>query len=558
MDRRDFLATGKRKKEKVQDTEPFVAFRTNSGINTYTGAWTDQEIVHLLKRTMFGAKKSDVDYFRTKTMSQAVDELINPVAPNPAPPVKEYVTSTIPGVIPDANIVQGTTWINDINSDGTVQSQRRGSYKKWLTGIMINQDRSIREKLVMFWIDHFGNEATDVGNANWIYKQQDLVRQYALGNFKQMIDAVTKDYAMLRYLNGYLNVASAPDENYARELFELFTLGKGAGSQYTETDVKEAAKVLTGWRVNGTTYTTFFDPNRHSAANKTFSSFFNNTVITGRTGATAGQLELNDLLNMTFATPECAKFICRKIYRWFVYYTIDTATETNVITPLADIFRTNNYDIKPVLTALFKSEHFFDMINRGCMIKSPADQVVGSLREMNVQFPVLTDWDTNYGLWNTFYAWMVNMGQNLHDPPNVSGMPAYYQEPMFHEIWINSDSLPKRNQFTDIMINTGYARNGQRVQFNCVTFAQTLTNPGNPNDLIDEALKLFYRNDLSTQSKSQIKTQILLSGQQWDYYWTNAWTAWVASPTTANFNTINTRLKSLFQYFFNLSEYQLA
>jgi uncharacterized protein (DUF1800 family) len=558
MDRRDFLATGKRKKETVQDTEPVLAFRTNSGINTYTGAWTDQEIVHLLKRTMFGAKKADVDYFKTKTMSQAVDELINPVAPNPAPPVKEYVTSTTPGVTPDANIVQGTTWVNDINSDGTVQSQRRASYKKWLTGIMINQDRSIREKLVMFWIDHFGNEATDVGNANWIYKQQELVRQYALGNFKQMIDAVTRDYAMLRYLNGYLNVASAPDENYARELFELFTLGKGPGSQYTEADVKEAAKVLTGWRVNGTTYTTFFDTNRHSAANKTFSSFFNNTVVTGRTGATAGQLELNDLLNMTFATPECAKFICRKIYRWFVYYTIDTATETNVITPLADIFRTSNYDIKPVLTALFKSEHFFDMINRGCMIKSPADQVVGSLREMNVQFPVLTDWDTNYGLWNTFYAWMVNMGQNLHDPPNVSGMPAYYQEPLFHEIWINSDSLPKRNQFTDIMINTGYARNGQRVQFNCVTFAQTLTNPGNPNDLIDEALKLFYRNDLSTQSKNQIKTQILLSGQQWDYYWTNAWTAWVASPTTANFNTINTRLKSLFQYFFNLSEYQLA
>jgi hypothetical protein len=153
---------------------------------------------------------------------------------------------------------------------------------------------------------------------------------------------------------------------------------------------------------------------------------------------------------------------------------------------------------------------------------------------------------------------MINLGQNLHDPPNVSGMPAYYQEPSFHEIWINSDSLPKRNQFTDFMISTGYARNSFRVQFNCVAFAQTLPNPGNPNDLIDDALKYFYRNDISPQSKIQIKTQILLTNQQWDYYWTNAWAAYVSNPTVPNFNTVNIRLRSLFQYFFNLSEYQLA
>ena len=191
----------------------------------------------------------------------------------------------------------------------------------------------------MFLIDHFGNEASEVGNANWVFRQQELIRQYTLGNYKNLVRDITKDIAMLRYLNGYLNQASAPDENYARELMELFTLGKGPGSQYTENDVKEAAKVLTGWQVNATTYTTVFNSNRHSTANKTFSSFFNNTVITGRTGATAGDLELDDLLNMIFAQQEVAKYIVRKFYRWFVYYTIDSATETNVITPLADIFQ---------------------------------------------------------------------------------------------------------------------------------------------------------------------------------------------------------------------------
>jgi len=554
MDRRDFL-TAKRRKKTVASAQ--ASRNITSGINPYSGQWTENEIVHLLKRTMFGAKKADVDYFKTRSVSQTVDELLNPTDPQPAPPIKEYVTSTQPGT-PDGNIAQGTTWVNDINNDGTVQSQRRASYKKWWTGAMINQDRSIREKLVMFWVDHFGNEATDVGNANWSYRQHDLIRQYTLGNFKQLIDAITKDISMLRYLNGYLNQAAAPDENYARELLELFTLGKGPGSQYTENDVKEAAKVLTGWQVNGTTYTTIFTSARHSTANKTFSSFFNNTVITGRTGATAGQLELNDLLNMIFATQEVAKFICRKFYRFFVYYTIDATTETNVIGPLANIFRANNYDIRPVLATLFKSEHFFDVLNQNCYIKSPADHVIGSIREMNTVFPPLTDWDTNYGMWNFFYSTMVNTGQSLHDPPNVAGMPAYYQEPLFHEIWINSDSLPKRNQFTDTMSNNGFTRNNIRVVFNFVAYVQQFGNPGNPNDLIDDALKFLFRNQLSYESKKLIKTQILLSNQQWDYYWTNAWTAYIASPTVANFNIVNNRLKSLFQYFFNLAEYQLS
>lgn len=558
MDRREFLTARRKKQADNAENISGKPYRTSSGIATYTGAWTEQEVTHLLKRTMFGATKADIDYFKFRTMSQAVDELLTPTAPDPNPPVKEYATSTTPGVTPDGNIAQGTTWINDINSDGTVQSQRRSSYKKWWTGLLINQDRSIREKLIMFWTDHFGNETAEVGYGNWAYKQHTLIRQYAVGNFKNLVREITKDVSMLRYLNGYLNNKNAPDENYARELMELFTLGKGPDSQYTENDVKEAAKVLTGWQIDGATYTSVFNANRHATTNKLFSSFFNNTTITGRTGTTAGDLELADLLNMIFAQQEVAKYIVRKFYRWFVYYAIDAATETNVIAPLADIFRTNNYEIKPLLAALFKSEHFYDMLNRGCYIKTPADHVIGSLREMNIQFRPEAEYDTNYGLWNTFYSWMVNMGQNLHDPPNVSGMPAYYQEPSFHEIWINSDSLPKRNQFTDTMINSGYSRNGYRVQFNCVAFAQTLTNPANPNDLIDECLRMFFRNDLSAQSKAQIKTQILLTGQQWDYYWTNAWAAYISNPTTANFNTVNTRLKSLFQYFFNLSEYQLS
>jgi uncharacterized protein (DUF1800 family) len=556
MNESDFLTN--RSLTALAEVKAVSPTRVMSGINPYAGPWTSNEVIHLLKRTMFGAKKLDVDYFSTRTMSQSVDELLAPLAPNPTAPVKEYLTTVTVGAKPDANILQGTTWVNDINSDGTVQSQRIASYKKWWAGVMINQDRSIREKMIFLWINHFGNEADDVANANWIYQQHSLIRQHCLGNFKQLVRGMSIDPAMLKYLNGYLSTASAPDENYGRELQELFAIGKGPGSQYTEQDVKEAAKALTGWRINATTYKSYFDSTKHSAVGKQFSSFYNNTLVAGRTGATAGDMELDDLLTMIFAQGEVAKFMVRKLYRWFVYYEIDATTENNVIAPLADIFRNNNYDIKPVLSALFKSEHFFDILNQGCVIKTPADLVIGSMREFSVSMPLSSDWDTSYGHWNTLYSLMNNQGLNLHDPPNVAGMPAYYQEPLFHEIWISSDSLPKRNQFTDIMTNSGYTRNAFKMQFDFIAFAKTLPNPGNPNDLIDDTIKRIYRISVSPQVKQQMKTQLLLSNQQYDYYWTNAWADYIANPIVANYNIVNTRLKDLFRYLMNLSEYQLS
>src|SRR5882724_1442834 len=276
MDRRDFLTAKKPKAFPYSPASPAQSFRTNSGINQYSGPWTKNEIQHLLKRTMFGSAKADIDYFLAKSMVQSVDELLNPVAPLPSPPVNDYSPGTA-----DANVPAGQTWINDPTNDGTLNSVRRASFKKWWTGIMINQDRSIREKMTLFWANHFGTETTDIAFSHYVYLHHALLRQNALGNFRQLVKAVTIDPGMLRYLNGYLNTASAPDENYGRELQELFTIGKDPATNqaaYSEDDVKKAAKVLTGWRINGTTFTSYFDGTRHDATNKQFSSFYNNTV----------------------------------------------------------------------------------------------------------------------------------------------------------------------------------------------------------------------------------------------------------------------------------------
>lgn len=530
----------------------------NGGLAAYSGPWTENQVIHLLKRTMFGCARADINYFKTLTCSQAVDEILNPVAPLPDPPLKEYITPAN-ATTPDSNILQGTTWVDDPNTDGTVNSLRRASFKKWWMGLLINQDRSIREKMTLFWHNHFATETNNIGNSQFVYRHHDLLRKNALGNFKSLTRAVTVDPGMLVYLNGQFNTAKAPDENYGRELQELFCCGKGPDSLYTEDDVKAAAQVLAGWRNNATTFTSFFDATRHDAKDKKFSAFYNNTIIQGKSGATGGDQELDALMDMIFSTQEVAKYLCRRIYRWFVYYDIDSTVENNIITPLADIFRSNNYEIKPVLNALLKSEHFFDVLATGCQIKSPVDLVVNLCREFAVPFQPATDYSTNYGMYNYLVNWVSNMQQNIGDPPDVSGWKAYYQAPQFYEIWINSDTLPKRNQFTDTLIVNGYTFNGKKLQVDGLEFAKTLSNPGDPNKLIDDVVNLIFRIDILPASKTQLKTDILLGGQSNDFYWTDAWNLYISTPgNTSNTTTVKNRIRDLLKYFMDLSEYQLA
>jgi uncharacterized protein (DUF1800 family) len=556
MDRRDFL-TAKQKSVPDQIMNTIETARTFSGLNPYTGPWTANEAAHLLKRTMFGATPDDISFFLGMSMSQAVDQLLTIPATPPAPPVKNYNNNNIPTSDPDYTIPQGSTWvtINTTDADG----QRRASFKAWWMGLMINQEKNIREKMTLFWHNHFSTETNEIGRAIWAYNNNVLCRQFALGNFKQFVRAMTLDVAMLRYLNGYLNIGTAPNENYAREFQELFTLGKENNPNYTEDDVRKAARVLTGWKINFTTNSSFFNSAQHDATNKQFSAFYNNNTITGRSGATAGDLELTDLVNMIFEkSTAVSRYIVKKLYRYFVYYKIDAATEANIIIPLAQIFVSNNWEIKPVLSALLKSEHFFDVLNQGCFIKSPVDLVVSACREFGVVFPASTDYVNAYNMFGYIQNFAALLQQNIGDPPDVAGWKAFYQEPQFHEIWINTDTYPRRNLFTDTLITSGYARNGQKIIIDPIAFTKKLSNPSDPNAVINDALKILYRINLSVTTKAALKKQILLNNLDQDYYWTNAWTAYISNPTNTNYQVVYVRLKDLYKYFMNLAEYQLC
>ena len=396
---------------------------------------------------------------------------------------------------------------------------------------------------------------TDTG-----YEYCRLLRQHALGNVKQLAKDVTVTPAMLRYLNGNQSTAGAPNENYGRELLELFTVGKGPligpgnYTNYTEADVQAAARVLTGWRDQGAPVSSYFTANRHDTTAKVFSAAFGNASIAGN-----GAAEYQDLINLIFQQAETARFLVRKLYRWFVYYVIDAQAETDIIQPLATLLVASGFAIAPVLRALLGSEHFFDAANVGCLIKSPLDFTVGLHRQMEVVFPPASGPVVQYGMWNYLNAIAYVQQQTLGDPPNVAGWAAYYQTPQYHELWINAVTLPRRNQTTDLLIGSGYTRAGAKIVIDPVALVLALpaTTASDCNLLIAEFVQLMVPITLTATQLAFLKAA-LLPGLP-DFEWTVEWQQYIATPTNpAKKAAVATKLQAMLRALMGLAEYHLS
>ena len=236
MDRKGFFS-------KIFLPQPNTAIHPNNApfvkgtLKAYKGKWDIPDVVYFLKRTMFGAKPEDVAYFKNISFKNAINDILNTPSVIKIAPINNYNDDKII----DEEVPLGSTWVDSTLTNGKLNKKRRDSYKQWWIGNMINQDRNITEKMVLFWHNHFATEAHLIDNAIFCYHHNQLLHQYALGNFKEMVKAVTTDLSMLKYLNGNANTKKAPDENFGRELQELFTVGKGPNSKYTEADVKAAA-----------------------------------------------------------------------------------------------------------------------------------------------------------------------------------------------------------------------------------------------------------------------------------------------------------------------------
>jgi uncharacterized protein (DUF1800 family) len=529
---------------------------STSGLQEYTGTWDTPQVVHLLKRTVFGATVADINYFKGLGMSAAVDLLLTPTPAPTSQPLNNYGADV-------TGVASWATWIGTglLYQDQNLNGSRVDSMQCWWMGQMLNCGRSIHEKMTLFWHNHFAMDATahfmDIPAQLW-YNQYLTLRANALGNFAAMVKAITFDPAMLMYLNGNTNIAIAPNENYGRELQELYSQGIGSGPTYTQDDVHNAARVLTGHTVDAN-YNYTFLPGNHDDTDKQFSAYYTNHVVTGYSGA-AGAGEIDDLLNMLQGTQESALFICRKIYNFFIYYVDDATVEADVIVPLANVFRASGYNISTVLSTLFKSQHFYDLVYAGaCLIKSPLDFLLGLVREFDMAIPDATNPQGQYSAWGLLLNQATILQQAVLAIPVVAGWYPYYESPTYHELWINSVTYPQRNYYTDLLMTSGDMMNGVTLVVDPVAFTQTLSNPSDPVQLVTDALNILLTVPVSANDLQLIMRTILLTNQTNNAYWTQAWQAYVASPSDMTaYSTVFTRLQALYKYIMDLPEYHLS
>jgi uncharacterized protein (DUF1800 family) len=482
----------------------------------------------------------------------------------------------------------GDSWVNyryNPKDSNNPDNRRRDSLKAWMAKQILEQDRTIREKMTLFLHNHFATETNDVNDAIMSYNHHALLRKYALGNFKKLVLDVTLDPHMLVYLNGDTNdgsKATSVNENYGRELQELFTVGKGPKSGYTEDDVKAAARVLSGWLTTrrndalgktildpATPLTSFFAVKRHDITDKQFSAFYGNKLIKGKSTVTAGTEEITEMIDMIFSVDEVSKFIARKLFVFFVYSKIDADIETNVIEPLAELLRTSKFELKPVLKALLTSDYFYKNEYIGAMIKSPVDFAFGQLRMM--QFTLPSDpkaYEAQYSTAQSVVVQAALLGQSIGDPPNVAGWAAYYQEPLFYEVWLDSSSVQGRINIQNrgnFNTGTAFINAESKSLMLPLGYFKIVSETSAPNDInvvITDLAALMYPAAISQATKDRVKVKFFTSSEinlKTEAQWTTAVNALFADPNTVNVNAAAFRknINKLFNLMFFAAEYQL-
>lgn len=386
----------------------FVVFMLLSGLMLPAAfGMRFEEARHLLARTGFGGNWEQIRAFESMGYAEAVTAILNQTRKHPLTPPPEWVNEPL---MSRAQIKQ----LSKEERKKLFQRWRRRSFelKAWWFREMVQTDAPLGEQMTLFWHNHFTSGLRKVKSPKLMYGQNQLLRKHALGNFRQLIHAVAKDPAMLIYLDNVFNQKDKPNENFARELLELFTLGEG---QYTEKDIKEVARAFTGWTIDRHTGKFRFIRRRHDFGSKSFM------------GST-GNFDGDDIIDIVLEQPGVATHITEKLWQAF----ISQKPDPQEIDRLAEVLRSNDYELKPLMQALLTCQAFRDPQTFGDMIKSPVDLIVGTLRVF--QFPM--------GDGRGIVLASRRLGQDLMDPPNVKGWPGGTR-------WISSDTLMMRRQILD-------------------------------------------------------------------------------------------------------------
>ena len=395
-------------------------------VPTPADPWDRLKAAHLLNRAAWGGSPTEIDHALEAGPRDAVDALLD--FPDAA---SDQISKSDQ---PDLSQIQGyprtfadrqRLFVGKTPEERQLINQRLNQSNQealravtvWWIRRMATGPYPLHEKLTFFWHGHFTTSARDERSAWLMWSQNELLREHAAGNFGKFVHAVSHDPAMLDYLNNQENRKAHPNENYARELMELFTLGIG---NYTEQDVKEGARAFTGWAHDGEGF--IFRKFDHDTGEKNF---------LGRRGNWDGE----DVINIILSQRVCSTYIASRLWHFFVNEDPDPA----ICQSLGDVLRDNNYELRPLLRTMFTSRAFYAKDNIGSIIKCPVQLVVGTTRALDVDVP-------DYG---RLYGSLEQMGQVPLQPPNVKGWPG-------GRLWINTSTLFVR-QNTAIFLAGGQA-----------------------------------------------------------------------------------------------------
>jgi len=465
--------------------------------------WDISKIRFIYRRLGFGISNDKAKALLSKSPGELIEEIINSAKIMPLTPAPEW-----------------GFWNNDeINNSGNNQAYYKTVWQKQAFTNFLSD--GFRERLTLFWSNHFVTEYYDYNRSQYLYQYHSRLQQYSLGNFKEFVSAIGLEPAMLLYLNGYSNKKKAPNENYARELYELFTLGEGNG--YTSSDITETSRALTGYNKysNGNGSGIIFNENTFDDGEKT---------IFGKTG----NWGYEDVIDILFQEKKelIANFICEKLYKYFV----SPVLNKKITSELASTFISNNFELVPVYQQLFKSEHFFDLNSSNVLIKSPIDLFVFMQNDFEFVFP--QNFQKNHT--NYMKARCIEMGQEIFKPIDVAG----WQE---NHDWISTGTLPMRWEFIEYILNRHWA--GNKEQFRTFIISLVGQNEKDPKVIVDKLKDhMFCKYDIKEEER--LDAINIFKGEIPDNYFEDG--TW-----TLNYESVPTQVYNLMLFFISLPEFQL-
>lgn len=488
---------------------------------------------HLLKRATYNVTKSRIEEFSGYTVDQALSKLTEINVKNLSQPI---------------NYETGGNWIDETEADSESVIPVKlmdGTTAWWLDEA--RRDKTLRSRMSYFLFSFLSIDAKVAQfNRGVFYDYLRILDRYSLGDMKEILYQITINNLMLSYLDNNENTNVNPNENYAREVLELFTIGKGPTvgigdyTNYTEDDIVEAAKLLTGWTTNynkrnvvnhggnnGGIHTGKPIVGRHDFGEKNFSNRFGNRKIaaynTNRKSKAQKEArmkeELREFFDMIFDQEETAKYLCRRMYRYFVSGKITAEIENDIIVPLANTFRTN-YNLEEAISQLLKSKHFYDEDDTikgdeiiGGMIKSPVELVLQTLALVDYPVPDPESESRNHYLFFYRREIMTDLmqlsSQKPFDPPSVAGFPAIYEAPGYDKFWFNSTTIIPRYNMGQILLN----KNTIKADFRVTRFVEdNISAPENVNKLIPELIELFFSKPVNINRQIYFTNEILLDG----------------------------------------------